>query len=85
MEQLTSSSFKRSNHFEVSRMSHFEHMGSVKLTHRSSSIGSADIATFNKLQLKIGEFEDRMSEIKPSNMNAEIPSNVVDSLNDILL
>ena len=58
MEQLTSSSFKRSNHFEVSRMSHFEHMGSVKLTHRSSSIGSADLATFNKLQLKIGEFED---------------------------
>ena len=26
-----------------------------------------------------------MNEIKQSNMNAEIPSNVVDSLNDILM
>ena len=39
----------------------------------------------SSMEKKIGELEDRMNEIEQSNMNAEIPSNVVDLLNDIIM
>ena len=42
-------------------------------------------AVISSVEKKMGELEDRMEEIKQSNMNAEIPQNVVDSLNDIIM
>jgi hypothetical protein len=53
MEHLTSSSFKRS---QVEKTITFERVPSAKTTHRSSSDGSS--SAFNRLQAKIGEFED---------------------------
>ena len=39
----------------------------------------------SSVEKKIKELEDEMNEIKQSNMNAEVPPNVVDSLNDIIM
>ena len=63
-----------------------QHEGIISRQNHDVEISSLKVNTvISSMEKKIGEFEDRMSEIKSSNMNAEIPSNVVDSLNDILL
>ena len=42
-------------------------------------------AVISSVESKMGELEERMEDIKESNMNADIPSNVVNSLNDIIM
>ena len=39
----------------------------------------------SSMEEKMRELDDGMNEIKQSNMNAEIPSNLVNSLNDIIM
>ena len=39
----------------------------------------------SSMKKKIAELQDKMNDIRQSNMNAEIPSGVVDSLNDIIM
>ena len=62
------------------------HEGIIPRLSHEAEIYSQKVNTVVSLvEKKIRELEDRMNEIKQSNMNAEVHSNVVNSLNDIIM
>ena len=61
-----------------------QHESIIPILNQEVQVSSQRVnAVISSVGQKMGELEDRMNEIKESNMNSEFPPNVVSSLNDI--
>ena len=56
-----------------------------RLSHKVEILSQIVNTVISMIEERMREFEDRMNETKESNMNAEVPSNIVNSLNDIIM